>query len=64
MVAGSVSPPAQRGRSPSSTGRRRLVGDVLCDGLGACLGECPRGAIAVVEREAAPFDEGAVKATW
>ncbi len=41
-------------------GKARLVGDELCDGLGACLGECPQGAIRVTEREAAPFDEAAV----
>lgn len=41
-------------------GKARLVGDALCDGLGACLGECPQGAIRVLEREAAPFDEAAV----
>jgi len=29
--------------------------------LGACLGECPRGAISVEEREAADFDETAVR---
>jgi ferredoxin len=33
------------------------VADVYCDGLGACLGECPRDAITIVEREADPFDE-------
>src|SRR5512145_910347 len=42
-------------------GKARLSADVLCDGLGACLGECPRDAITVIEREAAPFDEEAVK---
>jgi ferredoxin len=39
----------------------RLVSDVLCDGLGACLGECPQGALKVVEREAPAFDEQAVE---
>ncbi len=29
----------------------------LCDGLGACLGECPRGAIRIIEREADAYDE-------
>jgi ferredoxin len=42
-------------------GKARLVGDVLCDGLGACLGDCPQGAITVIERDAAAFDEGAVR---
>ena len=38
----------------------RLRGDALCDGLGACLGECPQGALRVVRREAAAFDEQVV----
>ena len=42
-------------------GKARLVGEVYCDGLGDCLGECPQGAITIEEREAAPFDEEAVK---
>ena len=37
------------------------VAEVLCDGLGACLGECPEGALTVVEREAEAFDERAVE---
>jgi len=42
-------------------GKARLVSETYCDGLGACLGHCPRGAIRVVERQAAPFDEEAVR---
>ncbi|MDD5475005.1 MAG: 4Fe-4S binding protein [Syntrophales bacterium] len=42
-------------------GKARLIADRYCDGLGACLGECPRDAISIVEREAAEFDEKAVK---
>jgi hypothetical protein len=38
-------------------GKARLVADVYCDGLGACLGHCPQGAIIVEEREAAAYDE-------
>jgi ferredoxin len=34
-----------------------LIGDLFCDGLGACLGHCPRGAISIEEREAAPYDK-------
>ena len=30
----------------------KLVSDVFCDGLGACLGECPEGAITIEERSA------------
>ena len=43
-------------------GVAKLVSDVYCDGLGDCLGECPQGAIRIEEREAAAFDEAAVKA--
>ncbi len=42
-------------------GKARLVSDSYCDGLGACLGHCPEGAITVEPREAAEFDEEAVK---
>jgi len=43
-------------------GKARLVSDSYCDGLGACLGHCPEGAITIEQREAADFDEEAVKA--
>ena len=43
-------------------GKARLVSESYCDGLGACLPECPAGAIKIEEREAAPFDEQAVAA--
>jgi ferredoxin len=33
------------------------VSDLFCDGLGACIGHCPEGAITIEEREAAPYDE-------
>ena len=39
-----------------------LVRDDYCDGLGHCLPTCPVDAIRIVRREAAPFDEEAVKA--
>ncbi|MFH1151106.1 MAG: 4Fe-4S binding protein [Actinomycetota bacterium] len=42
-------------------GKARLVSESYCDGLGACLGECPQDAITIEEREAAEFDEEAVK---
>ena len=42
-------------------GKARLVSETYCDGLGDCIGECPRGAISFEEREAAPYDEEAVK---
>jgi ferredoxin len=41
-------------------GKAVLSADNLCDGLGACLGECPRDAINIEEREADEFDEAAV----
>jgi hypothetical protein len=41
-------------------GKARLVSEVYCDGLGACLGECPRGAIRTELREAPAYDQAAV----
>jgi len=38
-------------------GKARLIGDLFCDGLGACLGHCPEGAITIEEREASPYDQ-------
>lgn len=43
-------------------GKARLLRDDYCDGLGDCLPACPTGAISFVEREAAAYDENAVKA--
>ncbi len=42
-------------------GKARVVAEKYCDGLGACLRECPRGALTVEEREAEEFDEKAVE---
>ena len=42
-------------------GKARLVADVYCDGLGACLGPCPTDAIKVIKREAEAFSEEEVK---
>jgi hypothetical protein len=42
-------------------GKAVLSADNLCDGLGACLGECPQDAIRIIEREADEFDEVAVE---
>lgn len=42
-------------------GKARLLRDDYCDGLGACLPSCPTGAINFIEREAAEFDEEAVR---
>jgi ferredoxin len=38
-----------------------VIADFYCDGLGACLGECPVGALKIVERQADEFDEEAVE---
>lgn len=43
-------------------GKATLLRDDYCDGLGDCLPACPVNAITFVEREAAPYDEAAVKA--
>lgn len=42
-------------------GKAQLLRDDYCDGLGDCLPTCPTGAISFVEREAAAYDEQAVK---
>lgn len=42
-------------------GKARVVSETYCDGLGACLGHCPEGAITIEQRDAADFDEKAVK---
>jgi len=38
-------------------GKARLISDLFCDGLGACIGSCPQGAITIEEREAEGYDE-------
>lgn len=42
-------------------GKAELLRDDYCDGLGDCLPACPAGAISFEEREAAAYDEAAVK---
>ncbi|QQO08878.1 ATP-binding protein [Breznakiella homolactica] len=42
-------------------GKARLIRDDYCDGLGDCLPACPTGAISFEEREAADYDEDAVR---
>jgi hypothetical protein len=42
-------------------GKARLMADNLCDGLGACLGDCPREAITIEQRDTDAFDEEEVK---
>jgi ferredoxin len=41
-------------------GKARLISDLFCDGLGACIGHCPEGAITTEERDAAQYDEAQV----
>ena len=43
-------------------GKAQLLRDDYCDGLGDCLPACPTGAISFIEREAAAYDEAAVRA--
>ena len=43
-------------------GKAVLLRDDYCDGLGDCLPACPTDAISFEEREALPYDEGAVLA--
>ncbi|MBA4391205.1 MAG: 4Fe-4S ferredoxin, partial [Syntrophus sp. (in: bacteria)] len=42
-------------------GKAQLVAEHYCDGLAACLGECPQNAISMIEREADIFDAKAVE---
>ena len=42
-------------------GKAKLLRDDYCDGLGDCLPSCPMQAISFVEREAAAYDEEAVR---
>jgi ferredoxin len=42
--------------------KAKLLRDDYCDGLGDCLPVCAAGAITFEEREALPYDEGAVQA--
>lgn len=42
-------------------GKAKLIRDDYCDGLGDCLPACPTGAITFEEREAAAYDEQAVR---
>lgn len=42
-------------------GKAKLLRDDYCDGLGNCIPACPTDAIRFIEREAAEYDEEAVK---
>ena len=45
-------------------GKAKLLREDYCDGLGDCLPACPTNAISFVEREAASYDEAAVREAW
>ncbi len=51
----------QEGAIGMIDGKAKLLRDDYCDGLGNCLPACPVGAIHFETREAAAFDETAVK---
>lgn len=51
----------QEGAIAMVDGKAKLIRDDYCDGLGNCLPACPAGAITFVEREAAAYDEQAVR---
>lgn len=59
---GACASACQEGAIGMVNGKARLLRDDYCDGLGNCLPACPANAISFVQREAAAFDEEAVKA--
>ena len=42
-------------------GKAKIIKEMYCDGLGACIGECPQEALKIVRKEADPFDEEAME---
>jgi Fe-S-cluster-containing hydrogenase component 2 len=38
-------------------GKAKIINEMFCDGLGACIGECPVGALSLEEREVTPYKE-------
>ncbi len=60
MVAASVQKLAE-GAIEIINGKAKLVSEIYCDGLGACIGHCPQKAITIEKRESAEFDETEVK---
>lgn len=59
---GACAAACHEGAISMADGKARLTRDDYCDGLGDCLPSCPAGAISFIEREAAAYDEAAVKA--
>ena len=60
---GACAAACQEGAIGMVDGKAKLLRDDYCDGLGNCLPTCPTGAITFVDREAAEYDEAAVKAS-
>ncbi len=42
-------------------GKAKIINEIYCDGLGACVGDCPQDALKVVMKTAKPFDEEAME---
>ena len=61
-VCGACAAACHEGAIGMVNGKATLLRDDYCDGLGDCLPTCPTDAITFVEREAAAYDEAAVKA--
>ena len=59
---GACAKACQEGAIGMVDGKAKLLRDDYCDGLGNCLPVCPVDAIRFIEREAAAYDEAAVKA--
>ena len=59
---GACAAACQEGAIAMINGKAKLMRDDYCDGLGNCLPACPADAIHFIEREAAAYDEEAVKA--
>lgn len=59
---GACAAACQEGAIAMVNGKAKLMRDDYCDGLGNCLPACPTDAIHFIEREAAAYDEEAVKA--
>ena len=53
--------PCAEGAIQMVDGKAKVIREELCDGAGFCLGVCPTGALTIEEREAVPFDHGAVE---
>jgi ferredoxin len=54
---GDCVPACHEGALQIIDGKARLLSNLMCDGLGAFLGECPTGAMHIVQRGAVPYGE-------